>query len=238
MVLQKTLKVFTLFLPKHFKRLSITTFVFIAFATHAQEIVKEFKKDSLKTYPVSSSLKTIPAAYQEVIHTALTYYPELDNTKIKFRIKKQASPLTARPTIFSVFQKASKRKYIITISDKTNSKFSSIILKNLSFNSQIGVLGHELGHISFYGKKRGLYFLKLTLMHLSKKSIDTFEYTTDMICIEHGLGYQLLSWSKEVRLKLNLIHWKGIKQLEENGRERYMNPTSITKEISENKVYN
>ena len=119
MALQKTLKVFTLFLPKHFKCLSIIPFVFIAFATNAQVIVKEFKKDSLKTYPVPSPLKTIPAAYQEVIHTALTYYPELDNTKIKFRIKKQASPLTARPTIFSVFQKASKRKYIITISDKT-----------------------------------------------------------------------------------------------------------------------
>ena len=75
-------------------------------------------------------------------------------------------------------------------------------------------------------------------MHLSKKSIDGFEYKTDMICIEHGLGYQLLSWSKEVRLKLNLIQWKGIKQLQENGRERYMNPESITKVISESKIYN
>ncbi len=238
MALQKTLKVFTLFLPKRFNWLLIICVTLMASGIYAQLVMQEFKKDSLKTFAVLPSQKTIPPNYLEVIQTALTYYPELYNTKIKFRIKKQASPLTARPTIFAIFRKASKRKYIIAISDKTNSKFSGILLKNLSFNSQIGVIGHELGHISFYGKKRGLYFLKLILMHLSKKSMDKFEYSTDMICIEHGLGYQLLSWSKEVRLKLNLIHWKGINQLQENGRERYMNPETITKVISENKIYN
>ena len=59
-----------------------------------------------------------------------------------------------------------------------------------------------------------------------------------MCCLEHGLGYQLLSWSKEVRLKLNLVQWKGIKQLNNTGRERYMNPESIIKEMMQNKIYN
>ena len=67
--------------------------------------------------------------------------------------------------------------------------------------------------------------------------MDRFEYNTDMRCIKHGLGYQLLSWSKEVRIKLKLIQWKGIKHLEENGRERYMNPESIMKAINQNEIY-
>ena len=116
-------------------------------------------------------------------------------------------------------------------------KFDSILLKNLSFNSQVGVIGHELSHIVFYNKRHGIYFIKLFFMHLNKKAIDKFEYDTDMRCIEHGLGYQLLSWSKEVRLKLNIIKWKGINDLKDNGRERYMNPESIIKTMQQLKIY-
>ena len=114
----------------------------------------------------------------------------------------------------------------------------TIIRSPKSFNSQIGVIGHELGHISDYNKRPGIYFIKLLFMHLNKSKMDRFEYNTDMRCIEHGLGYQLLSWSTEVRLKLNLIQWKGIKHIEGKGRERYMNPESIMKEISQNNLYN
>ena len=73
-------------------------------------------------------------------------------------------------------------------------------------------------------------------MHLSKKKMDQFEYNTDMGCIEHGLGYQLLSWSKEVRLKLNIIQWRGIKHLNNEG-ERYMNPENIIRVINQNSIY-
>ncbi|MBA2610763.1 MAG: hypothetical protein H0U95_02245 [Bacteroidetes bacterium] len=196
--------------------------------------------DSAKVYLFNCAVtknKTIPLQYDTIVKIALLYFPELDNIKVRIRVKKQASPLTARPSISAFFRKASKRKYIITISNKTDSKFSAILLSNLSFNAQIGVIGHELSHINDYNKRYGTYFLKLLFMHLSKNKIDQFEYNTDLRCIEHGLGYQLLSWSKEVRLKLNLIQWKGIKHLNEQGRERYMNPESIMKAIDQNQIY-
>jgi len=208
--------------------------------SYAQKIVKKFNQDSISVYLPSMTVtqnKFIPPEYDNAIKIALQYYPELEKVKINIRIRKQSSPLAARPNVLAVFRKASKRKYIITISNKTSSKFSTIMLSNLSFNSQAGVIGHELGHICDYNKRYGLYFIKLLFMHLSKNKMDEFEYNTDMRCIEHGLGYQLLSWSKEVRLKLNLIQWKGIKQLHNNGRERYMNPESIMKEIEQNKIY-
>ena len=73
----------------------------------------------------------------------------------------------------------------------------------------MGVVGHELGHISFYQSKRGIYFIRLALMHLSKRAIDKFEFNTDKRCIDRGLGFQLFSWSKEVREKLDLKQWGG-----------------------------
>ena len=241
MALQKTHKVFISYLQKHFNYLFIVISLFLNVNYFAQTVIKEFNQDSISVYlpyATSTQNKIILSEYNNAIKIALLYYPELEKTKIKFRIRKQASPLAARPSVFAIFRKASKRKYIITISNKTGSKFSTIMLSHLSFNSQIGVIGHELGHISDYNKKHGFYFIKLLFMHLSKKVMDKFEYHTDMCCIDHGLGYQLLSWSKEVRLKLNLVQWKGIKQLDNAGRERYMNPESIIKEMMQNKIYN
>ena len=240
MVLLSIRREYTLFLQRRFKYLITSLLAVITSNSFAQKSVKEFKRESISHHVCNSKQltnKLIPEEYKEEVSLALLYYPELEKTKIKFRIKKKPSPLTARPSIFAVFRKASKRKYIITISNRVESKFSSILLSNLSFNSQIGVIGHELGHIADYNERYGIYFLKLLFMHLNKKEMDRFECNTDMRCIKHGLGYQLLSWSKEVRIKLKLIQWKGIKHLEENGQERYMNPESIMKAINQNEIY-
>lgn len=215
---------YMLFLPKHFK-LSII-FLSTSFFCFSQGIVKEFKKDSLQYYAGSSLTenKIIPKEYSDQIKLVLLYYPELCKTKIKFKVKYNLAPLAAQPTLWSVFVKPSKRKYIVTISDGTIKKFNPILLKNLSTNAQIGVIGHELGHIAEYNSKRGFFFIALALKHLSKRSMDTFEYNTDKRCIEHHLGYQLLAWSEEVRIKLNLNQWGGANSPK---RERYMNPTTI-----------
>jgi len=240
MELQKTQKVFTSYLPKPFSYLLIGFLICLRVNSYSQKITREFKKNSVPLILFENSNlqhKTIPSQYDTAIKIALLYFPELEKTKIKFRIKKQASPLSARPSIFAIFRKASKRKYLITISNSSSSKFSSIHLSNLSFNAQIGVIGHELSHISDYNTRRGIYFLNLMCMQLSKNKMDQFEYNTDMRCIEHGLGYQLLSWSQEVRQKLNLSHWKGIKRLKEQGKERYMNPESILLALNKNADY-
>ena len=166
------------------------------------------------------------------IKSALLFYPELKNSRIKFRIKNVKSPLAARPTFWAIFQKPENRTYLITISKKTSEKFMPILLKNLSFNAQIGVLGHELSHISFYNRQKGVYFIKLLFMQLNAKAMDNFENDTDKRCIVHGLGYQLLSWSTEVREKLHIKTWKGVDYNATLQRERYMSPASILKEIN------
>jgi hypothetical protein len=175
--------------------------------------------------------KQMDSTFKQQIKGALLFYPELKNSRIKFRIKKVKSPLAARPTFWAIFQKPENRTYLITISEKTSQRFDPILLKNLSFNAQIGVLGHELSHISFYNKKKGIYFLKLLMMQLNAKAMDGFENDTDKRCIEHGLGYQLLSWSTEVREKLKIKTWKGVDNQSITERERYMSPASILKHI-------
>jgi hypothetical protein len=227
MDLQKIRKAYTLFLQKHFK----ITVVFIFFSNHcfSQQVVPLFIKDSTAFYLANKTVtnnKIIPMQYADAVKIALLYYPELENSKIKIRVKKRLTPLTSRPTVWSTFLKPSKRTYIITISNHTVELFTPILLQNLSFNAQVGVLGHEISHIAEYNSKKGRFFLALALKHVSKKSMDKFEYNTDNRCIAHGLGYQLLSWSEEVRIKLALTQWGGANQ-PTGKQERYMNPATI-----------
>ena len=90
--------------------------------------------------------------YDLEIFTALSYYPELANTRITIKNAKIKTTLNARPTILSTFiRKRTKRKYVIRINNK---KLDSIIqFEDISFNAKIGVLGHEFAHIYDYNKR-------------------------------------------------------------------------------------
>jgi hypothetical protein len=171
--------------------------------------------------------KQIDSSFAPQIQGALLFYPELKNVKIKFRVKKTLVPLAARPRIWAVFQKPENRSYLITISSKTIEKLEPILLKNLSFNAQVGVLGHEISHIAEFNQKQGMYFIKLLFWQLRKKRMDIFENNTDRRTIEHGLGYQLLSWSTEVRQNLKIKDWGGADKNGVQERERYMSPKTI-----------
>lgn len=139
--------------------LGIALLVLFANDLNAQEIIKEFKQDSLTQDNLASlrsrfrDNKVLAPKYEIQILIALSYFPELKDTKIKFRIKNSTTPLTTRPTLYSMFRSAKKRTYIITISEKSTKYLDTILLRNLNYNAQIGVLGHELCHVSDYLNK-------------------------------------------------------------------------------------
>ena len=113
----------------------------------------------------------------------------------------------------------------------------SILLKNLSLNAQIGVLGHELAHVadmkSFSFWRVVGHGIRYTL---SKPYGDRFEFGTDRIAIEHGFGLPLYCWSAEVRRKLSSTSFFR-EQANNSKRERYMNPNTILNQMADLKIY-
>lgn len=218
-------------------QLLLSLFVFLTCGVTAQVPVKEFFKDS--TYSIEGAFANAKIAknYKKQIEIALSYYPELRDTKIIFKEKATLIPLQARPTVWSVFQRKKNRTYMITISTKTIKSLEPILLKNLSFNAQIGVLGHEISHIAEFYDKSGWFFIKLFIMHLSRSYMDKFEYNTDQRAIDHGLGYQLLAWSQEVHQKFEKNNNKNHQSKGMMARERYMHPTTIQKKIEVSPLY-
>lgn len=209
-------------------------FVFIADA-NAQKIVKQFSEKAISFEQIAalrkefSTNKIIPSGYETQILIALSYFPELKNTAIVFRLKKANTPLSSRPKSFGLLQSAKTRKYIVTISEATSARLAPILFKNLNFNAQIGVLGHELSHVADYSTKGFRQMSNLLLIEIfSKNQVDSFERRTDFICIQHGLGYPLLSWSMSVRENLKTDNWRGANNIPfKSNKERYLNPETI-----------
>src|SRR6187455_3453544 len=79
---------------------------------HYARLVKEFGEN-----------KKLPAGLEKQIIYALSYFPELAKTKIKFRLKKSTGGIIAtQPTIGSLLRRSSKRTYIVIINDSTEGR--------------------------------------------------------------------------------------------------------------------
>lgn len=182
--------------------------------------------------------KQYPPQFEKQILIALSYYPELKNTPILFRSRIRHSIAVTRATLGGVFESTKKRHYVVTISDSTEAMLMPILFTKLSFNAQVGVIGHELGHVVQYAAKNTAQLAKYIVKNVSAKYIDRFEYHADSICIAHGLGYQLLEWSSFVRKAMNTENWDGPDYAHRpKKRERYMNPSTILKRVNEDSQY-
>ena len=179
--------------------------------------------------------KTLPPGYEKEALTALSYFPELENVPVKFRIKRSFATLKTRPSFLSMFMPKGHRSYVITISNKTIQKLSPITFEHLPENARIGILGHELSHVADFSKKTMWQSFKTAFGHLSKHYPDSLEYHTDKICIEHGLGKELETWSSYIRNTMHSQYWRGADFVNKGDThyERYMNPSTIEKYIGE-----
>ena len=220
--------------------LSVCLSVFI----FAQEPTRVFSRDGFSQDYFSElkkkcgTHKTYPLQYEEQILIALSYYPELQNVPIHFRIKEKHTPLSTRSSWPGLLKEEERRDYVITISSSTEEMLMPILFQNLPFNAQVGVIGHELGHIIEFSSMATVKIMEHAAQNVSSKYIDHFEFKTDSICIAHGLGYQLLAWSTYVRQAMHKDNWDGADNVHKPMmRERYMNPSTIKKRINQLPLY-
>ena len=134
-----------------------------------------------------NSNKFLYEKYELQTLVALSFYSELKNTKISFRRRKLKTTMVARPKGMNVFRGKGKRHYIIYINDFPTAKISP---DSVSFNAQIGVIGHELAHLVEYENTSSLKMLYVGLSYFNKKFRAQFERATDLRTINHGLLWQ------------------------------------------------
>lgn len=122
---------------------------------------------------------------------ALSYYPELKDVPITFRYLDIKTTMEVRPEYFSAL-KSYNRKYIIFID--TNAHKESVLLKDVSFNAQIGVIGHELAHIIDYEHRSVTSLLLLAFKYMVLNKQAKYERSIDEVTIKRG------SWISDFRI--------------------------------------
>lgn len=167
-----------------------------------------------------SKNKEIPESIELECLTALSFYPELKETKIRFYFDVNLKPMMQSiPCVHSLKRKREKRVYFIKI--RTNSN------QNKTFNELVGVLGHELAHVLQTVEESSYSTLRLGLAwQFNKKKRENIEKEADRITIRKGLGYALFERRKNAHIGV-----KSTKQLKYI-RKIYLTPEEILIELN------
>ena len=220
------------------KRAISIILIFFHFASFSQltkiYTEQEFENQFDSLYLNYGQNKILPKGFELATLVALAHYPELKNTHIRFVLKETFIPLVSRPKIISVFKKKNNWEYRVIISNHSNEDMETILLKNLSFNAQIGIIGHEIAHTVYYLDKNMGDMIGIAFNYIYKDYRANFEKDTDKRAINHGLGWQLYDYSIYSRSLPNMtdenIEW--INQFYMNGESiiNYMRLHPLYKE--------
>jgi len=161
---------------------------------------------------------------------ALSYYPELKDVPITFLYNDIKTTMEVRPEFYSAL-KNHNRKYIIFIDNNTHNN-EGVLLHDVSFNAQIGVIGHELAHIMDFEKRTVKSLMLLAIDYVTMKNHARYERSIDAYTIKRGLGWQELEFADFMQNKSNASEkYKRFKQI------NYLSSSEIADEIAKMKMY-
>ncbi|WP_244266688.1 hypothetical protein [Winogradskyella sediminis] len=149
----------------------------------------------LTLHQTMSAQHIIPEDIKNNVRKALAYYPQLENTKIEFRFKKniKKSTMQARPTLGSFFKSRKNRNYVILISETFKIADKSFLTRHIPDDIFIGWIGHELGHIMDYQNRSKLNLIWFGLKYLlSQSHIVEAERAADSFAVAHGMEDYIL----------------------------------------------
>jgi hypothetical protein len=205
-----------------FKRLSFAAFVFLL----SQNVIAQdiFYKNPTKNLVMNCQdsakrvkLKNIDSndILRNQFNYVLKFYPKMLVKNIVVDYNVSSKVVNTRPTFSSIFLPPNQRVYKISFSKKTKSTMDSVLLQNLTFNSQLGLIAHQVSTIEDYSTSGifymlGWYFKLHTRANKKRHYLETEEKT-----LELGLGYQLLSLNRETAERLKIEHWVNTKNYAE-----------------------
>ncbi|WP_373059009.1 hypothetical protein [Zunongwangia sp. H14] len=149
------------------------------------------QKDSLEF-----NNKIVPDAIWREAYVALSHYPELKDTPIEFRFKKniKKSFMQAQPKVGDFLKAKGKRSYYVNMSERFNIEGEEFDLTNVPSDVLIGWIGHELGHIMDYKDRSALGMFWFGIKYItSKKYLKEAERMADTYAVNHGLGEYIIA---------------------------------------------
>jgi len=139
--------------------------------------------------------KVIPKAIEQEVKLALSYFPQLAQTKIHFKFKKEIkhSTMQAQPALKSLLFGKSFRQYNIFISERFKISGKQFLTKQLPTDILIGWIGHELGHILDYEQRSTFNLITFGIKYLlADRYIIAAERAADQFAVAQGMEEYIL----------------------------------------------
>lgn len=214
------------------KRLLITFFTVIVSVVFGLFIVNLSLKTEIIVNPQDSQSlyidhKTIPLVVEPEIVKALSFYPELKNTRIDFifvpNIKKAV--MQAQPLLGSILKGRAQREYVIKINPFFKLTNKSLPIQSVPKEILVGWFGHELGHVTDYTHKTNFQMAVFGIKYLCSDSfVMKAERAADTYAVNHGLGENL------IKTKNFILHHADIPaEYKERIKKLYLSPEQIMK---------
>ncbi|MBA2613791.1 MAG: hypothetical protein H0U95_17650 [Bacteroidetes bacterium] len=168
------------------------------------------------------------------------FFPKIEFQNIKIKFRNSQTIVKIKPTFASIFKAPKQRTYKIFYSNLSETTLDSVLLKNLSLNSQLGLIAVQMSRIEDFRTGGFFDFVAWHFKQLSTRSKNKINYDDELRAIEAGLGYQLLSLSKENEEKLKIEKWKNVKgyanYIKQN-KKRSMSAEIISNFVNDQPVY-
>jgi hypothetical protein len=143
------------------------------------------------------SVDDLPLTYRNAARIALSYYPELKNTRIIFREKNIKTTMATRPRMDFLFHRKGERVYCIFLDTRVKHE-DGILPSEVPFHALIGLFGHELAHVVDYKHKSAIGIVATGIRYMGHHYREKLENATDRETISRGLGWELYDWSEFV----------------------------------------
>jgi hypothetical protein len=156
---------------------------------------------------------------------------------IEFILQEKGAPMESSFDVFSLLGKENSRTYHILLNDSREPTFlEPILLRNLPFDAQVGILVHELGHTNYYRNLNVLEIISWALNYGLRPSYRAkHERSTDALVVYQGMGWQLLDYAEFVRFD------STSQELYLNGKvfmdTFYLTPREIERTMKESGLY-
>jgi len=230
------------------KRLYILAFCFFGFISQntAQHLyykypdrvaVSEFSDSARRVMLVGIDSNDILRKQFEYI---LKFYPTLRVKKIYVYYNTSEKIVKTKPKFSSVFKAPIEQEYKVYFSKKTNSTLDSVILQNLSFNAQLGLIANQISQIEDLTTGGFFDFVAWNFRKLYRKGRNKTYLINEEKTLEVGLGYQLLSLNRELEENLKIERWlntNGYTHYAKQMRNQAMKPEMIMNFINDLPVY-
>ena len=217
---------------------------FLSLENHAQYLY--YKSPDAQTVRLfSDSAKRVSnidsnSLLRRQLNYILKFYPKMRVKNILVKYTKSSTVVDTRPKFGSIFKLSQQRVYTIYFSTKTKTTLDSVLLNNLSFNAQLGMLANQVSIIEDMSTGGFFNFIGWYFKHLGRTGKKDIIREAELKTLEVGLGYQLLAYNKEVEEKLQINNWtstKGYGNYFKHYRNQSMRPQKVVNFMSDLPAY-